>query len=241
MIVRPYSLSAFHPKMEDILVIGVATGAWTQVLANHPQAKSLTAVEINEGYLQLTKKYEETRSLTDNPKVKFVVDDGRRWLRRNPDKKFDVIVTNSTYNWRSMATQLLSKEFLELIRKHLKPGGIYFYNTTRSAEVFHTGASTFPYAFRFINHLVLSDSEINIDRNHLRSMLLKYEIEGKKVIDPHRVDAQVRLDQVIEQLDQVDLPGPNKYGVETRAHLIERTSLAEIVTDDNMGTEWRLR
>lgn len=241
MIVRPFSLSAFHPKIEHILVIGVATGAWTQVLAHHPQAKSLTAVEINDGYLQLTRKYEVTKSLADNPKVKFIIDDGRRWLRRNPDKKFDLIVANSTYNWRGMATQLLSKEFLELIREHLNPGGIYFYNTTRAQAVLQTGATTFPYGFRFINHLVLSDSEIKIDTDHLRSILLQYEIDGKKVIDPGKAEDNARLYEIIDQLGQVDLPGPNKYGVETRAHLIERTAPAGIVTDDNMGTEWIVR
>lgn len=241
MIVRPFSLSAFHPKIEHILVIGVSTGAWTQVLANHPQVKSLTAVEINDGYLDLTRKYDVTKSLADNPKVEFIIDDGRRWLRRNPDKKFDLIVANSTHNWRGMATQLLSREFLELIREHLNPGGIHFYNTTRSKAVLYTGATTFPYAFRFINHLVLSDSEIKIDTEHLRSILLQYEIDGKKVIDPSRPDAEARLAEVIAQLEQVDLPGPNKYGVETRAHLIEATASAGLVTDDNMGTEWIVR
>jgi spermidine synthase len=241
MIVRPFSLSAFHPKIEHILVIGVATGAWTQVLAHHPQAKSLTAVEINDGYLELTRKYDVTRSLADNPKVQFIIDDGRRWLRRNPDKKFDLIVVNSTYNWRGMATQLLSKEFLELIREHLNPGGIYFYNTTRAPAVLHTGASTFPYAFRFINHLVLSDSEIKIDTDHLRSILIQYEIDGKRVLEPGSPHAEARLLEIMDQLGHFDLPGKNKYGVETRAHLIERTASAGIVTDDNMGTEWIVR
>lgn len=241
MIVRPFSLSAFHPNIENVLVIGVSTGAWTQVLAHHPQVKSLTAVEINEGYLDLTKKYEVTKSLLDNPKVKFVVDDGRRWLRRNPQEKFDVIVVNSTYNWRSMATQLLSVEFLELVKAHLAPGGIHFYNTTRSDSVYYTGVSTFSHGYRFINHLVLSERELEIDTDHLRSILLSYRIDGRKVIDPEMPEHMRRLGEVLKQLEEVDLPGENKYGVETREHLMARTKHAGLVTDDNMGTEWESR
>ena len=52
-IVRPYALSLFHPAPRDVLMIGLATGSWAQVLANNPDVASLTIVEINPGYLTL--------------------------------------------------------------------------------------------------------------------------------------------------------------------------------------------
>ena len=41
-IVRPYALSLFHPAPRDVLMIGLATGSWAQVLANDPDVASLT-------------------------------------------------------------------------------------------------------------------------------------------------------------------------------------------------------
>jgi hypothetical protein len=50
--------------------------------------------------------------------------------------------------------RLISAEFLAIIKKHLKPGGVFFYNTTDSARVQRTGCLAFPYGARFTNHMV---------------------------------------------------------------------------------------
>jgi spermidine synthase len=88
-------------------------------------------------------------SILRNPKISIVTDDGRRWLRHNPEKKFDAVVSNTTWNFRANATNLLSVEFLELVRPHLNPGGSFFYNTTDSPRVQRTACSVFPYGARF--------------------------------------------------------------------------------------------
>ena len=35
-IVRPYALSLFHPAPRDVLMIGLSSGSWAQVIANNP-------------------------------------------------------------------------------------------------------------------------------------------------------------------------------------------------------------
>jgi spermidine synthase len=55
LLIRPFSLSLFHPRPERVLMIGLATGAWAQVIAYNPSVKHLTVVEINPGYLQIIK------------------------------------------------------------------------------------------------------------------------------------------------------------------------------------------
>ncbi len=144
LIVRAYAISAFHPAPKNVLMIGLSSGSWAQVIASHPQVEKLTIVEINPGYLQLIPQYPAVASVLKNPKVEIVIDDGRRWLLRNPASKFDMIVANSTYHWRSGATNLLSRDFLELARNHLNPGGVHYYNTTQSLDVLLTGATVFP-------------------------------------------------------------------------------------------------
>ena len=51
-IIRALALSAMHPHPRRILVIGLASGSWAQVLVNHPEAESMDIVEINPGYLR---------------------------------------------------------------------------------------------------------------------------------------------------------------------------------------------
>src|SRR5438477_9844916 len=98
MLIRPYFVSALHPNPAEVLVISMSDGSWTQLLANHPQVKKVTVVEIDPGYLKLVKEYPQVSSLLTDPKVEIHIDDGRRWLRRNPDQRFDVIMMNTSYS-----------------------------------------------------------------------------------------------------------------------------------------------
>ena len=43
---------------------------------------------------------------------------------------FDAVVANNTFLFRANATNLLSSEYLALVKQRLEPGGVYFYNTT---------------------------------------------------------------------------------------------------------------
>jgi len=94
-------------------MIGLASGSWAQVIANDSEVESLTIVEINPGYLPLVAQRPAVRKLLQNPKVAIVIDDGRRWLLHHPERKFDLVVSNTTWNWRANASNLLSIEFLE--------------------------------------------------------------------------------------------------------------------------------
>ena len=93
---------------------------------------------------EVVRRYPAVSPFLSNPKVELVIDDGRRWMLRNHDRKFDMIVMDTIYHWRAHATNLLSVEFLELARGMLKPGGILYYNTTFSPEAQRTGAMLFP-------------------------------------------------------------------------------------------------
>jgi spermidine synthase len=93
--------------------------------------------------LPLISKYSEVESLLRNPKVHIIIDDGRRWLVANPNRRFDFILMNTTFNWRANTTNLLSTEFMDLLRTHMKQGGIAYYNTTSSRDVLATGQPRF--------------------------------------------------------------------------------------------------
>jgi len=239
LIIRALMLSAMHPAPKRMLMIGLASGSWGQVFANHPQAESLDVVEINPGYLQLIPQYAVVRSLLQNPKVHIYIDDGRRWLVAHPEARYDAIICNSTYFWRDHSTGLLSVEFFEIVHKHLNPGGIYYFNTTDSAEAIATAMHVFPYGLRVINFLAVSDSPIPIDTLRWIEMLRQYRIDNHYVFDPADPAAQQTLAEYVRFANSVNLP-PTQVGLEGSDSLRRQYGRERLITDNNMGREWEM-
>ena len=146
-----------------------------------------------------------------NPKVTIVTDDGRRWLTRN-GRKFDAIVSNTTWHFRANVTNLLSAEFLGLISEHLRPVGIFFYNTTGSDRVLRW-----------------------------QRVLTAYRIDGRPALDLARAPDQAVLEQLMGWEASLVLgadQGPERP-IESCRDILARTQGGTLVTDDNMGSEWR--
>jgi len=143
---------------------------------------------------------------------------------------------NTTWNNRANISNLLSTEFMGLMRVHLNPGGIAYYNTTWSGDVLATGAAAFPYALRINSFLAVSDSPLTLDKNLWRAALTSYRIDGRPVFDLSIPVQLARMEEVLHLADELDLPGGQ---LESRASLRRRLKDARLVTDDNMGTEWQ--
>lgn len=235
-VVRGYAVAAMHPSPKQVLMIGLASGSWAQVVANMPSLDELTIIEINPGYLELIEKHPEVRTLLKHPKVKIVIDDGRRWLMRHPDRTFDFIVMNTTFHYRAHATNLLSKEFLEHARTHLAGSGVLYYNTTSSGDVFKTGITVFPHALRVMNLLAVSDSPIVLDKTRWEPALRAWRIDGQPVLDGSPA-AEKRLLEILSLADTLDKP-VGEDGLESRDSMLKSFANDRVITDDNMMSEW---
>lgn len=238
-IVRAYAIGAMHPNPRQVIMIGLSSGSWAQVIANNPRVEHLTVIEINAGYLGIIKKYPGVASILENPKVDIQIDDGRRWLLRHPERKADLLVMNTSFHWRAHSTNLLSTEFMKLAREHLNPGGIFFFNTTSSDDVQKTAMSAYPYGLRMINFVAVSDSPFSLDKDRFRDLLAHYTIDGKPCIDTTTDDGRKLLDELSEIPDSIhDVPS-KEWGLESRESILARTQDATVVTDDNMVIEFR--
>lgn len=234
---RAYVLGAMHPNLKEVLMVGLASGAWAEVLSNHPTVEHLTAIEINSGYLEIIERHAEVAPLLKNPKVKIEIDDGRRWLQRHPDRKFDAIVMNTTWNWRAHSTNLLSTEYMQLARAHLAPGGIFYFNTTSSPEAKKTALTTFPYGMRVYNFIAASDSPLALDKTRWKEMLLAWKLEGVPVFTAEDVDNPAYA-HILNYPDSVDAPKPREEGLERKESLLKELEGVRVITDDNMATEF---
>jgi spermidine synthase len=239
LLSRIAAVPAFHQPPRRVLMIGLSMGAWAQVVANMPSVESLTIVEINPGYLRLIPEYPQVASLLDNPKVKIVVDDGRRWLLRNPAEKFDLIVANVTFHWREHATNLLSLEFMQLVRAHLVAGGAYFYNATFSPEAYRTGLTSFRYGLRVVGFLAVSDRPLIFRPDVFASTLSTIRVDGRPLLDPRIPAERMRLEELTAAMTRPGTPeSPAVF--EDGAALLARLGEGPVVTDDNMAVEWRV-
>ncbi len=237
-VFRAYALAAYHPAPKRVLMVGLASGAWARILAGLPGVERLTVVEINPGYLELIPKIPEVAPLLKDPKIEIVIDDGRRWIQRHPDARWDAIVMNTTWHWRGHSTNLLSAEFFELVRARLAPGGVFTFNTTLSEAVMKTAAVTFPYAQRMYNFMVVSDSPVAFDKARWKTTLTEYRMDGAPLLDPeHDAWDKKRLDDLLYLPDTLDRP-PVWEGLESRESLLARFGHLPTVTDDNMWCEW---
>ena len=132
--------------------------------------------------------------------------------------------------------RLKPTEFLNLVRVHLNSGGIAYYNTTGSEAALATGVAAFPYALRFANFLAVSDSPITMDKDRWKAALSEYEIDGRAVFDLKNPMRRERLNEVLHMADGLDAPGGM---LESRASMVSRLKGVRLISDDNMGTEWR--
>jgi spermidine synthase len=237
-IMRAYSIGAMHPAPKKILMIGLASGSWATVIQHLPGMEHLTIVEINPGYNKLIAGHPEVAGVLHDPKVDIVIDDGRRWLNRHPNEKFDVVVMNTTWHWRAHITDLLSTEFMGLVRNHLAPGGLFYFNTTSSDDVKKTAVTTFPYAMRVYNFMAVSDSPLVFDKARWEKTLASFTFDGQPAIDRSTEDGQKFFDELLTYPDTIK-GEPTNEGLESRESVLARTAAATVVTDDNMVAEWR--
>jgi spermidine synthase len=116
-------LALHQGKAESVLVICFGMG--TSYRAALSWDVQTTVVELVPGVKAAFGYYHaDAEYWANHPKGHIVVDDGRRFLKRTAEK-FDVIVIDPPPPIEAAGSSLLySKEFYELARQHLKPGGI---------------------------------------------------------------------------------------------------------------------
>jgi spermidine synthase len=243
---RAFAISAFHAKPRKVLMIGLASGSWAQIVADHPDVESLQVVEINSGYLKAISNYPTVAGVLTHPKVKIDIDDGRRWLlarqrtaQGNPLEQFDLIVMNTTWNWRANASSILSTDFLHIAQPFLAPGGLIYYNATSSAEVHRTAATVFPHSIRYSNMVLASMSPIKLDLAQWENIMKRYYIRGMPVLNLQRDADRAAFAQARQRFLYWDPEDGDEWNsVESRSHILTRTARARVITDNNMGTEW---
>jgi spermidine synthase len=119
-------LTTLTPKQsKSVLVIGCGAGVTAGAVSVDPSVEQLTIAEIEPLVPRVVSTYfgAFNHDVIRNPKVQVVVDDARHFLLTT-DQKFDAITSDPLDPWVKGAAALYTKEFWELAKSRLNPGGV---------------------------------------------------------------------------------------------------------------------
>jgi spermidine synthase len=113
-----------HPRPEDVLVIGLASGVTLGAAEKHP-VRRVRVLEIAPGVVEAARLFAAHNgdALAD-PRVEVVVDDARSRLVVSPET-YDVISSQPSNPWVAGVSNLFTVEFYRLARSRLRPGGLF--------------------------------------------------------------------------------------------------------------------
>jgi spermidine synthase len=120
---------AYRPEARRALFIGLGgASAPKRFWRDFPQLQ-VDAVELDEEVVNVAYRF---FGLPRHPRLQVEVEDGRRYLQKT-DEKWDVILLDAYYS-DAVPFHLATREFLDLARSRLNPGGIVVANIIGSVE-----------------------------------------------------------------------------------------------------------
>ncbi|MFZ5893733.1 MAG: fused MFS/spermidine synthase [Myxococcota bacterium] len=113
-----------HPKPESVLVVGLGAGITAGSLALHPEVKRVVICEIEPRVAGAANYFtRENYDILRDPRTELVFDDARHFLATTRER-FDVITSDPIHPWVRGNSVLFSREYYQIVRSRLKPGGI---------------------------------------------------------------------------------------------------------------------
>ena len=112
-----------EPK--SVLVVGFGAGVTAGSFVTYPGIKRIVICEIEPLIPQVVSTYftQQNYNVAKDPRVEIVYDDARHFVLTTKEK-FDVITSDPIHPWVKGAATLYTKEYFELVKKHLNPGGV---------------------------------------------------------------------------------------------------------------------
>ena len=134
-LVHPVMIS--HPNPKKVLIVGGGEGATAREVERYDMVEEIEMVDLDGELIELVKKYLPwSREGFNDPRLKLTIMEGREYLSKQPDGKYDIIIMDATDPTEfSPAIKLYTREFYQLAFKKLKDDGIL---VTQSSSPAHT-------------------------------------------------------------------------------------------------------
>lgn len=135
---------AYARRCRDVLIIGFGAGTFTETTLLLDEVERLTLVEISPTLLTNLRKIELYRRILSDSRIRLVIEDGRRWLLQSREA-YDMILIDPLRTTTSHSNNLYSREFFALVRRHLRPHGLFLAWMDEDRVFPKTVASAFPH------------------------------------------------------------------------------------------------
>ena len=139
---------AYRPQATRVLHIGLGGGSIVKRMWRDFPELQMDVVEIDKEVVGVAERF---FALPTDPRIDVHVDDGRQYLLKN-ETRFDLIVIDAFFS-DSIPAHLATREFVELLRGRLTPGGAVVANIIGATEgeqsrlfraIYRTYAEQFP-------------------------------------------------------------------------------------------------
>jgi spermidine synthase len=112
-----------HEEPDEALMVAFGAGMSAGAAIDH--ATELSVVDLNPDIDGVAEIFtQENRDVINNPKLNRIVNDGRNELLLSP-RKYSVIISDATNPKMFDSWTLYTREFYELVKSRLEPGGIF--------------------------------------------------------------------------------------------------------------------
>ena len=114
-----------HPNPKSVLIVGFGAGVTAGTFVLHPSIERIVICEIEPLIPQVVGQYfgPQNYEVLRDPRVEVVYDDARHYILTT-DEKFDIITSDPIHPWVKGAATLYTKEYFDLVKEHLNPGGV---------------------------------------------------------------------------------------------------------------------
>jgi len=194
-----------HSGPRSVLVVGCGAGITAGTFVLHPGVERILICELEPLVPKVVSRYfaAENYGVLDDPRTRVVFDDARHFVFTTREK-FDVITSDPVHPWIKGAATLYTREYFEMCRRRLNPGGVVaqwvpLYESTLDTvrSEFATFFEVFPNGVIWSNHMGGPGYDV---------VLVGWEGEGKIDVDALEARlARAEYARVNESLRQVRL------------------------------------
>ena len=216
--------SANHPKR--ILLIGLGGGNTAYFLTQLPGVEEVVIVELIEHLGTVLDEHAPVaQRLFDDPRVRYIIDDGRRYMYAHPEARYDMIFIDPLYSFTAGHNNLYSQEAMQLYDSQLTDTGIFCGWINEPVVIASTTATVFPNLIKYPGVVVAGKSDFEFDFHYMENAIETYMTADSSIVWP---GAREALDPVM-LLERV---------ATTREDLIARDLQAPILRDMDPWLEY---
>jgi spermidine synthase len=114
-----------NPKPRSVLIVGFGAGVTAGTFVLQPDMQRIVICEMERLIPPVATQYfaEQNYNVLHDRRTEMVYDDARHFVLTTPEK-FDIITSDPIHPWVKGSATLYTKEYFELVKEHLNPGGV---------------------------------------------------------------------------------------------------------------------